>query len=381
MAKLPWKRDESSPEQATISAYLPAQPVDYTSMPVVEDEGQFAAFRRLPAPARIVIILIPLLLIVGGVWSLREFMTGAPKPAVAKPRPQVKLADARLVNPSEIAIEGEARNVPDGTSVTAQLIVDEEIAQWADPKASTGKVEGGKIKMRLHKSSAWADHLQATSVYSVEIGVASSPPITTAQGLVVPAPLADSFYGGVVAEAATPAPEPTKAPAPTATPEPGPPTVVVGANATMLVSPTLGSKVAGVPGKGASYQPLMRTPDNQFFLVQEGPQVGWLPASQVTIDAVQAARIKVTTPPRDAVAAGPLKATVGNGGNIRFRPDVKTGTVLGQMHAGQTVTLIERTQDGGWYHVVAPEAEGWVSVTLLQLDPRVAANVAVGSAR
>ena len=49
--------------------------------------------------------------------------------------------------------------------------------------------------------------------------------------------------------------------------------------------------------------------------------------------------------------------------------------MLGQLHAGEVVTLLERSNDSAWYRVQAPEAEGWVSATLLTIDPEVAKQV------
>ncbi len=378
MPKLPWKRGDTGSEQPAINAYLPVQPVDYTSMPVVEDEGRLAAFWKLPALVRIMILVLPLLMIAGGAWALLQFAGSShAQTVVSKPAPEIKLGEARVVNPSEIAIEGETRNVPDGAKITAQLLVDDEIADWADPKANGAIVQGDRIKLRLRKASSWADHLEATSVYSVELNIASDPPVTATQSLVVPARLADAFYGKPPVETATPEPTKTPPPPPTPTTDPGPPTLVVGTNATMLISPTLGTGVVSQPAGGGKLQPLMRTPDTRFFLVKDGTAVGWMPASQVQIDAAQAERITVTTPSEAAVRAGPMHATVSNGGNIRFHPNVKTGTVLAQMHAGESVTLNGRTPDGTWFHVVAPSAEGWVSVTLLAIDPRIGANVPV----
>lgn len=73
---------------------------------------------------------------------------------------------------------------------------------------------------------------------------------------------------------------------------------------------------------------------------------------------------------------GTLTATVFNGGNIRQDPSLQ-GQVLGQLHAGQAVLLHEKTADGRWYRVTAPEASGWVSVTLLTIDPATASQVPV----
>jgi hypothetical protein len=76
-----------------------------------------------------------------------------------------------------------------------------------------------------------------------------------------------------------------------------------------------------------------------------------------------------------APVSGPT-ATVFNGGNIRQAPNAK-GQVLGQLHAGQTIALFEKTVDGRWYHVSAPEATGWVHASLLRIAPEVASQVFV----
>ncbi|HEU5103676.1 MAG TPA: SH3 domain-containing protein [Roseiflexaceae bacterium] len=77
-----------------------------------------------------------------------------------------------------------------------------------------------------------------------------------------------------------------------------------------------------------------------------------------------------------SAASGALIATVFNGGNIRQSPSPK-GQVLGQMHAHQTVGLLAKTVDGRWYQVSAPEATGWVHVSLLRISPDVASRVFV----
>lgn len=75
-------------------------------------------------------------------------------------------------------------------------------------------------------------------------------------------------------------------------------------------------------------------------------------------------------------SGGELTATVFNGGNIRAEP-ATSAAVLGQVNAGETVYLYERTSDGRWYYVGAPAAEGWVHSSLLTVDPTVAAQVPV----
>ena len=138
------------------------------------------------------------------------------------------------------------------------------------------------------------------------------------------------------------------------------------------------SIVVQVPA-GTVYEPLLRTPDAQWFLVRAGEQVAWLAAGESAIEPDAAARVPVTTPSPEAVAAGPLRATAINGANIRFLPNTLRGAVLGQMQANDVVTLQARSANGQWYRVVAPAAEGWVSARLLAVVPEVAASLPVGN--
>jgi flagellar FliL protein len=79
--------------------------------------------------------------------------------------------------------------------------------------------------------------------------------------------------------------------------------------------------------------------------------------------------------PTEPTAAPALSATVFNGGNIRPQPQLGACNGCPQLHAGETVTLLEKTEDGRWYKVKAPDGEGWVSVTLLRIDAEVARQV------
>jgi flagellar FliL protein len=81
-----------------------------------------------------------------------------------------------------------------------------------------------------------------------------------------------------------------------------------------------------------------------------------------------------TTPAPTVTPTATLTATVANGGNIREAANI-SGKVLGQLHAGEVVKLLEKTTDGRWYRVEAPEATGWVSATLLRIDRAVADQV------
>jgi hypothetical protein len=84
-----------------------------------------------------------------------------------------------------------------------------------------------------------------------------------------------------------------------------------------------------------------------------------------------------TLPEPTATETVTLKATVFHGGNIRPRPRIENTPNLPQVHANEVVTLLEKTADGAWYRVDAPEGTGWVSSTLLRIDGDVAKQVPV----
>jgi hypothetical protein len=185
-----------------------------------------------------------------------------------------------------------------------------------------------------------------------------------------------------------PEPEPLVSPPQPASPatpdselgQSGTPTLKVSFDASALISPTLGSRPMQVVPAGTSLEVLRRTEDWQWYLVpldEQKSRVGWLYTDMVAITEENRARVPSVKPDSAAVAAGPLHARVFNGGNIRYYPNLTYGTVLGQLHAGQTITLQAKTPDGMWYKVVAPEASGWVHVSLILMDADVLAQVPV----
>jgi hypothetical protein len=78
---------------------------------------------------------------------------------------------------------------------------------------------------------------------------------------------------------------------------------------------------------------------------------------------------KLPTPTQE----GTLIATVANGGNVREAPI--NGRPLDQINAGETIQLLEKSKDGGWLKVTyvrnGTTITGWVSRTLLTIDPAV----------
>ncbi len=88
------------------------------------------------------------------------------------------------------------------------------------------------------------------------------------------------------------------------------------------------------------------------------------------------AQAKLATP----TPVGGLAATVANGGNVREAP--VSGRPLDQVNAGETVRLLAKTSDGGWLKITyarnGATITGWVSRTLLTIDPAVEQQVPVG---
>lgn len=64
-----------------------------------------------------------------------------------------------------------------------------------------------------------------------------------------------------------------------------------------------------------------------------------------------------------------LSGTVANGGNVRAEPKLD-GAILDQIHAYETVRLLERNAD--WVQIInAREIRGWVHISLLTIEPSV----------
>jgi hypothetical protein len=79
-----------------------------------------------------------------------------------------------------------------------------------------------------------------------------------------------------------------------------------------------------------------------------------------------------------ATPAGGLTARVANGGNVREAPNLSS-KVLDQVHASEAVQLLEKTKDGAWYKITYARNNatitGWVSKTLLTIDPAIEQQV------
>ncbi len=137
--------------------------------------------------------------------------------------------------------------------------------------------------------------------------------------------------------------------------------------------PTLQGAVLGQLRAGQSVRLHRRTANSFWYEVTAPAGTGWVHASLLTIDPSVAARIEVTEQQGIPIlAAEELRAMVFNGGNVRAEPSLR-GSVLDQIHAGETLQLRARNTAGTWYQITNPRGTtGWVHVSLLRIDPNVA---------
>jgi hypothetical protein len=77
---------------------------------------------------------------------------------------------------------------------------------------------------------------------------------------------------------------------------------------------------------------------------------------------------------------GGLSATVANGGNVREAP--VNGRPLDQVNAGEAIRLVAKNADSSWFKITyarnGATISGWVSRTLLTIDPAVEQQVPAG---
>lgn len=143
---------------------------------------------------------------------------------------------------------------------------------------------------------------------------------------------------------------------------------------------------------GETVQLLAKTEDGNWYqIINERNVTGWVNRTLLTISLEVSRQVPVigpdgTVPTPSTPAATPdpaaptgLTATVFNGGNVRSAPSVNANPPLDQINAGETVQLLAKTADGRWYQITnIRNVTGWVSVTLLTVDPDVAQQVPVG---
>jgi SH3-like domain-containing protein len=363
------------------------QSVDYTSLPYEEPTSLGDRLREAPIGVKLLLALVPIAVIVAAVVLWLTFFnnpgTGTAVVPTPTPPPTITNVTATVVRSTQIVVEANT-NLPDTTQISAVMKENDQDLPWFNKDTISSKIADGRITLVLNKAKDAPNPSNnqeqfVTLIATVGDQVLSSEPAK----ITVPAIYKADFYPGSVATAPTAAPTtvPTSAPTlalpePTAVPEP---TATSTATLTATVfnggnirrEPQVADNVVGQLHAGEVVTLLERSNDSTWYRVQAPEAEGWVSATLLTIDPAVASQVSTATPPETG-----LTATVFNGGNVRVRP--VTGRPLDQINAGETVQLLAKTSDGGWYQITnIRNVTGWVSVTLLTIDPAVAQQVPI----
>jgi hypothetical protein len=366
------------------------QAVDYTSLPYEEPTSLGDRLREAPIGVKLLLALVPIAVIVAGVvlW-LTFFRNPGSSTAVAPtPPPAATITNiqAILTSSSRIVVEAET-TLPDNTTVTAVMKDGGQDFSWFNKDRSSAEASGGRISITLERAKdapppKRGQEQTITLIATVGSQVLNSDPAK----LRIPPLYSADFYRDAVAVQPTTAPTaapttaPTTAPAePTALAEPtAPPTAALTATVfnggNIRKEPQVKAGVLGQLHAGEVVTLLERSNDSAWYRVKAPEAEGWVSATLLTIDPEVVKQVSTSAPP----ATG-LSAKVFNGGNVRARP--VTGKPLDQINAGETVQLLAKTSDGGWYQISytrdGKPITGWVSATLLTIDPALAKRVPV----
>jgi uncharacterized protein YgiM (DUF1202 family) len=366
------------------------QAVDYTSLPYEEPTSLGDRLREAPIGVKLLLALVPIVVIVAAVVLWLTFFNNpgggtavVPTPA---PPPTITNVKATVVRSTQIVVEADT-NLPDTTQISAAMKESDHDFPWFNKDVISSRISDGRISVVLEKAK---DAPKPTSnqeqfvtlIATVGDQVVSSEPAK----ITVPALYKADFYGQAVAvqptsvPTAAPTTAPTSAPVePTALAEPtATPTATLTATVfnggNIRKEPQVGNNVLGQLHADEVVTLLERSNDSAWYRVKAPEAEGWVSATLLTIDPEVAKQVSTSAPPETG-----LNATVFNGGNVRERP--VTGKPLDQINAGETVQLLAKTSDGGWYQISytrdGTRITGWVSVTLLTIDSAVAKQVPI----
>ncbi len=366
------------------------QAVDYTSLPYEEPTSIGDRLREAPIGVKLLLALVPIAVIVAAVVLWLTFFNnsggGTAVVPTAMPQPTLTNVRATLASASKIVVEAET-NLPDQTMVTAAMKEGDQDFPWFIENRANGQVSDGRISITLERAqnapTPKRDHGQTITLHATAGGQVVS---SEAVKLTIPSIYTTDFFRDVAVVQPTIAP--TVAPTVAPTSPPAQPTALVEPTTTTTVAltatvfnggnirkePQVSNNVLGQLHAGEVVTLLERSNDSTWYRVKAPEAEGWVSATLLTIDADVAKQVTTSAPPDSG-----LSAKVFNGGNVRERP--VTGKPLDQINAGETVNLLAKTSDGGWYQITymrdAKPITGWVSVTLLTIDPATAKQVPV----
>jgi len=366
------------------------QAVDYTSLPYEEPITLSDRLREAPIGVKLLLALVPIVVIVAAVvlWLTFFSNSGPSTAAIPTPTPAPTLTNVRatLASASRIVVEAET-NLPDQTIVTATMKEGDQDFPWFTANRANGEVAKGRISITLERAkdapTPKRDQSQMITLHttigdqvvSSEGAKLSVPSIYTGEffrDVAIVATAAPTVAPVVVVPTSAP-PKPTALIEPTITPKATlAATVFNGGN--IRKEPQVGNNVLGQLHAGEVVTLLERSNDSAWYRVKAPEAEGWVSATLLKIDAEMAKQVPTSAPPETG-----LSAKVFNGGNVRERP--VTGKPLDQINAGETVRLLAKTSDGGWYQINYTRAgkpiTGWVSISLLTIDSATARQVPI----
>lgn len=365
------------------------QPIDYTSIPIEEPVSPAERFKQASPFVKVLVVLVPLLVIVGGVVLYMTFL-GSPSasqatPTPVGPPPEITNVTATVAGRGKIRVRADT-TLPNGTSVRVVMREGTQELSWFDSEKVAAQANNGKIELIVDRVQEAPAPQRESGQMIVLSAVVGDQPVTSEPAAVNVPSLYEADYYQIAAATAVP-------PTPTATATAAPPTAVAAvpteaptASPSLTLTATVfnGGNIRRVPQitnnpadvlgqlhAGETVGLLERSDDGTWYRVRAPEAEGWVSRTLLTIDPQVAQQV-----PRPAPAPTGLEARVFNGGNVRERP--VTGRPLDQINAGETVQLLERTADSGWYRITNIRGiTGWVSRTLLTIDPQVAQQVPV----
>lgn len=312
------RRRQQPPADSTPSVGL-GGPIDYTSIPLDEGPQSFRdRFNNLSVAGKLLAVLAPVLLLLFLAVMVITLLPGDGQQQAAIPTVEPVTVSFNS-EPTVIRVEPSPaigfRLETSGLGNGTELSI--EMREDGQP---FGWINPDLATATVLSSGAADVQVaraegapQPTEGRSYTIVVTAPGGITQEAPLVVPALFADAFYGQLAA-APTATARPTEAPTTAATAEPTP---------EATAEPTAAALPTGVP------------------------------------------------------------AGVANGGNVRALPFLNAENRVGGVNAGDQVQLVARTPNGAWYQIrftnVDNDAErlGWISASLLTIEPTTAAGVPI----
>jgi hypothetical protein len=358
------------------------QAIDYTSLPFEEPKNLGERIRQAPLGVKLVAGLVPLVLLIGGaILILTFFPSNGGGPTTPEPPPAtISNVSARIAGVGKIRVEADT-TLPEEAEVQATMLEGDQDFPWYNAEKAGTKVTDGRVVMILERANGAP--VPKRDVDQSVVLSATGPngqPVQSEPAKVEVVARYEGDYFQIAAAVeptavpATPTPEPTTPePSPEVTTEPEPTataavtltaTVFNGGNIRRVPEVTQNQEdVLGQIHAGEVVTLLEQSANGQWYRVQAQEAEGWVSKTLLTIDAAVAEQV-----PKAALPSTGLTATVFNGGNVRERP--VTGRPLDQINAGETVQLVSKTADGGWYLIINERnVQGWVSVTLLNRIP------------